>query len=78
MASVIMLNLRSSRITALLGHISTLTRVSRDEKGQAESFVDESERIVLVGEAAHPLGVRMPYIPVSLRLQDLHLHLEMY
>ncbi|EIM83988.1 FAD/NAD-P-binding domain-containing protein [Stereum hirsutum FP-91666 SS1] len=44
------------RITALLGHIPTLTRVSRDERGQAESFVDESERIVLVGEAAHPLG----------------------
>lgn len=80
MVSVLMLNFRSSRITALLGHIPTLTRVSRDERGQAESFVDESERIVLVGEAAHPLGVSTPYkyFLASLRPQDLYLHFEIY
>lgn len=36
----------------------TLTRVARVEKERAESFVDDTERIVLVGEAAHPMGVR--------------------
>lgn len=39
----------------------TLTRVARVEKERAESFIDDTERIVLVGEAAYPKGVRTPH-----------------
>lgn len=50
-----------SRMAQLLAHMPTLTRVSRVEKERAESFIDDTERIVLVGEAAYPKGVRTPH-----------------
>lgn len=50
-----------SRMAQLLAHMPTLTRVARVEKERAESFIDDTERIVLVGEAAYPKGVRTPH-----------------
>lgn len=51
----------------LLAHMPTLTRVARIEKERAESFVDDTERIVLIGEAAHPMGVRTLHTTAPLR-----------
>lgn len=50
----------------LLAHMPTLTRVARVEKERAESFIDDTERIVLVGEAAYPKGVRTPHTTAPL------------
>lgn len=45
------------RLRTAIANIPTLERVTTSYLPSADSWVDESETIVLIGEAAHPFPV---------------------
>lgn len=48
------------RIYRMLAHIPTALRTRYIERDLVEEWVDETGRVVLMGEAAHPLLVCFP------------------
>lgn len=56
------------RLRTAIANIQTLERVTTGYLPYAESWVDKSETIVLIGEAAHPFPVSP--LPVSSRFRS--------